>query len=50
VIEGVVTTKHILFHARLIVSGFGLRVWLSCCAALLSGRRTTFLELVWSGC
>jgi len=48
VIQGVVTTKHVLWHARLILQGFGLRTWLSCCKALLSGRRTTFLELVWN--
>ncbi len=48
VIQGVVTTKHVLWHARQIVRDFGLRTWLSCCKVLVSGRRTTFLELVWS--
>ncbi len=47
-IQGVVTTKHVLWHARQIVRDFGLRTWLSCCKVLVSGRRTTFLELVWS--
>src|SRR5207245_1221318 len=28
---------------------FGLRAWLNCCKALLTNRRTTFLELVWLG-
>ena len=46
-IQGVVTTKHVLWHAPLILQGFVLRTWLSCCKALLSGRRTTFLELMW---
>ena len=26
---------------------FGLRTWLNCCKALLTNRRTTFLQLVW---
>ncbi len=46
-IAGVVTTKDVLLHSPTIVAGFGLRTWLNCCRALLAGRRTTFLELVW---
>ena len=46
-IGGVVTTKDMLLHWPTIVHGFGLRTWLSCCKAVLTGRRTTFLELVW---
>jgi hypothetical protein len=46
-IAGVVTTKDVLLQWPTIVQGFGLRTWLICCKAVLSGRRTTFLELVW---
>jgi len=46
-IAGVVTTKDVLLHSPTIVAGFGLRAWLNCCKAVLAGRRTTFLELVW---
>jgi hypothetical protein len=46
-IAGVVTTRHVLLHSASIVHGFGLRTWLSCCKAILTNRRTTFLELVW---
>jgi hypothetical protein len=46
-IAGVVTTKHVLLHSAAIVHGFGFRTWLHCCKAILTNRRTTFLELVW---
>ena len=46
-IAGVVTTKDVLLHPAAIVHDFGLRTWLSCCKAILTNRRTTFLELVW---
>jgi hypothetical protein len=47
VIAGVVRTKDVLRHTATIVQGFGLRTWLNCCKAVLTNRRTTFLELVW---
>ncbi len=47
-IEGLITTSHVLLRAPLIMRNFGIRTWLSCCLAILSGRRTTFLELVWA--
>jgi hypothetical protein len=47
-IEGVITTRHVLLRAPLILHDFGIRTWLTCCIAVLSGRRTTFLELVWA--
>jgi hypothetical protein len=47
-IQGVITTKHVLFRAPLILRDFGIRVWLSCFVAVLSGRRTTFLEVIWA--
>jgi len=47
-VQGLITTKDVLFHAPAIVRNFGLRRYLRCLAALLTRRRTTFLELVWS--
>jgi len=46
-IAGVVTTKDVLLNWPTIVQDFGLRTWLSCCKAVLTRKRTTFLELVW---
>lgn len=46
-ITGVITTRHVLLHTRSIVQGFGVRTWWNCWRAVVSGRRTTFLELVW---
>ena len=43
---GVITGKHVILHAPVIVKGFGMRTWLRCCAALLQRRRTTFLACV----
>jgi hypothetical protein len=48
-IAGVVTTKHVLLHSVTIVEDFGLHIWLMCCKAILTNRRTTFLELMWRG-
>jgi len=48
-IAGVVTTKDVLLHSATIVQDFGLRTWLNCCKAVLTNRRTTFLQLVWRG-
>jgi len=46
-IAGVITTRDVFLHSASIVQGFGVRTWLGCWKALLTGRRTTFLELVW---
>ena len=43
---GVITSKHVLLHAPAIVSGFGFRRWMRCCAAVLRRERTTFLDCV----
>jgi len=48
VIEGVITTKHVIVNASLIVRSYGIRTWVSCIGALLSRRPTTFLALIWS--
>ncbi len=47
-IEGVITTKHVVRNAFLIVNSYGIRTWVSCIGALLSRRHTTFLALIWS--
>jgi len=48
-IAGVITTRDVLLHSASIVNDFGLRAWLRCCKAVLTKRRTTFLELMWLG-
>ena len=48
VIDGVITTKHVLLNAFLILRSYGIRTWFSCMGALLSRRPTTFLALIWS--
>ncbi len=45
-IEGLITSKDVLLRGAVIVHEFGVGTWLRCCLVLLSGRRTTFLELV----
>ncbi len=47
-VQGLITSADVLWHAPTIIRGFGLRRYLRCVAALLSRRRTTFLELVCS--
>ena len=42
----VITTADVLFRAALIAREFGFATSIRCCAVMLSGRRTTFLELV----
>ena len=46
-IEGVITGKQVLRNGGSILRHFGLRPYLRCLGALFSGRRTTFLELIW---
>jgi len=45
---GVITTKHLITEARAIIVGFGIRTYVRCWAAVLSGGKHTFLSLVWS--
>jgi hypothetical protein len=47
-IQGLITSKHVLWHTGTIVRVYGLPGYLRCLRALLSGRRTTFLELIWT--
>jgi hypothetical protein len=47
-IQGLITSKDVLLRGGVIVREFGLVTWLRCCLVLLSGRRTTFLELVFA--
>jgi hypothetical protein len=46
-IQGLITSKDVLWRAGSIVRNYGFRRYLRCIAALLSGHRTTFLELIW---
>jgi hypothetical protein len=48
-IQGVITTRDVLLRGTLIIREFGLATWLRCCAVLVTGRRTTFLEVVFAG-
>jgi hypothetical protein len=45
-IQGLITTKDVLLKGPAIVSGFGIVVYLRCLRALIKGRTTTFLALV----
>jgi hypothetical protein len=47
-VQGLITSKDVLLHGPTIVRSFGVRRYLRCLCVLLTGRRTTFLELVWS--
>jgi hypothetical protein len=46
-IQGLITSKDVLWRAGSIVRYYGVRRYLRCIGALFSGRRTTFLELAW---
>jgi len=48
-IQGVITTKDVLLHGRLIASEFGFAAWLRCCLALESGGTPPSSELVFGG-
>jgi hypothetical protein len=48
VIAGFITTKHVFLLAPTIVAAFGLRAWGRCLLALATGKRTTFLALVYA--
>jgi hypothetical protein len=43
-IQGVVTSREVLRHPVLIISSFGLAVYVRCCKAILLRERTTFLR------
>jgi hypothetical protein len=45
-IRGVITSRHVLTHAALIVREFGLDAFLRCCLVILQRRKATFLECV----
>jgi hypothetical protein len=45
--RGLITTRHLVTHAPLIVRLFGVRVYLKCVACVLrKGGRATFLDAV----
>ena len=43
---GVITTKEVLRHGATIVREFGASAYLRCCVAILTRKRTTFLNCV----
>ncbi len=45
-VAGVVTSKHVLLYTPLIVRAYGIRCYLHLLRAVVSGRRTTFLEVI----
>jgi hypothetical protein len=47
-IQGLITSKDVFLRGNLIVREFGISTWLRCCLVLLTGRRTTFLEMVFA--
>jgi hypothetical protein len=47
-VQGLITSKDILWHGGSIVRSYGFRPYLRCLRALFSGRSTTFLELIWA--
>jgi len=47
-IRGVITSRHVLTHAALIVREFGLDAFLRCCLAIVTRRKATSLECAFS--
>ena len=47
-ISGVITTRHVITHAGIIVREFGAAAYLRCFLALLRRRRMTFLDCIFS--
>jgi hypothetical protein len=47
-INGLITTKDVLKNSATIVREFGAATYLRCCLAILSGQRTTFLNVVFA--
>jgi len=47
-LQGLITTRDVFLRGTVIVQEFGVSIWLRCCLALLTGRRTTFLEVVFA--
>jgi len=45
---GLITPKDVLKHSATIVREFGAGTYLRCCLVILRGRRTTFLNVVFS--
>lgn len=47
-IDGLITTRDVLKHSATIVREFGPATYLRCCLAIITGRRTTFLSVVFT--
>lgn len=46
-ISGVITTRTLFTHGRLIVREFGFSTYIRCIVTVVRGEKTTFLALVW---
>jgi hypothetical protein len=46
--SGLITTRDVLRHSATIVREFGATTYLRCCFAILTGQRTTFLNIVFA--
>jgi hypothetical protein len=46
-INGVVTSNQVLWHAGTILRHYGLRRYLRCLRAIFWRRNATFLEVIW---
>jgi hypothetical protein len=47
-IQGLITSRDVLLRGAVIAREFGLSTWLRCCLFLLTGRRTTFLAIIFA--
>jgi hypothetical protein len=46
-VAGVITSKDVLLHTPSMIRAYGLRRYVTVLCAIVSRRKTTFLELVW---
>lgn len=44
---GVITFRHVVVNAHIVVQGYGWRVFGRCVVAALKGERRTFLSIAW---
>lgn len=46
VMNGVISSRHLLTHAVVIISEFGVVIYIKCVHAVITHKRTTFLSIV----
>jgi hypothetical protein len=44
--NGVISSRHLLTHAVVIISEFGVVIYIKCVHAVITHKRTTFLSIV----